>query len=315
MKKRLAILLCLAMLMTMFAVPAIAADTAPSVVIDGQTVNFDVAPIIDNGRTMVPLRAIFEKMGATVSWDDATKTASAVKGDTTVVVAIGSASPTINGALKVIDVPAKIINGRTIAPMRFVCEAFGGTVSWDADNYVASVVSAGGTVTPTPTPTPIETRTKSPEYKAVRQQLVLRLDNNMYRISSDIILQDDNGNYYLGVAPLSAIISAYYNDYRIEKSNNNPFIKGDLCANNPDKYVAIELKYLNATQTYCEGYLYNDNKTKSYSYSSKPNEEIGILAGQNSRIFIPLNTALKALGIQFDTSIDGENGIILMSFK
>jgi outer membrane protein TolC len=153
MKKKLAVLLCLALLMTMFAVPAIAANPAPSVVIDNQTVTFDVPPMIDNGRTMVPLRAIFEQMGATVSWDDATQTARAVKGDITVVVTIGSASPTINGVVKTIDVPAKIVNSRTLAPMRFVCEAFGGVVSWDPVTYVASVATAGGTVTPPVIPT------------------------------------------------------------------------------------------------------------------------------------------------------------------
>jgi hypothetical protein len=154
MKKKLAVLLCLAMIMTMFAVPVFAADPAVSVVIDGQAITFDVPPIIDNGRTLVPLRAIFEKMGATVSWNDTTKTASAVKGEITVVVAIGSASPTINGVVKTIDVPAKIVNSRTLAPMRFVCEAFGGTVSWNATTYVASVVSAGGTVVTPPVVTP-----------------------------------------------------------------------------------------------------------------------------------------------------------------
>jgi hypothetical protein len=153
MKKRLAIILCLAMIMTMFVIPAFAADPAVSVVIDSQAVTFtDAQPIIDSGRTLVPLRAIFEKMGAVVTWDAATSTATGVKGDTTVVVVIGSVSPTINGVVKTIDVPAKIVNSRTLAPLRFVCEAFGGTVSWDANTYVASVVSAGGTVVTPPAP-------------------------------------------------------------------------------------------------------------------------------------------------------------------
>jgi hypothetical protein len=155
MKKKLAVLLCLAMIMTMFAVPVFAADAAVSVVIDNQAVTFtDAQPIIDNGRTLVPLRAIFEKMGATVTWDAATSTVTGVKGDTTVVVVIGSVSPTINGVVKTIDVPAKIVNSRTLAPLSFVCEAFGGTLSWNATTYVASVVSAGGTVVTPPVVTP-----------------------------------------------------------------------------------------------------------------------------------------------------------------
>lgn len=165
MKKRLAVLLCLAMIMAMFAVPAFAAEPAATIIIDGQTVSFDVPPANENGRLLVPLRAIFEKMGATVSWDAATSTASAVKGDKTVVIKIGSTEPTINGTVTKLDVAAKIVDGRTLAPMRFVCEAFGGTVSWDGATKTATVVSAGGaapTPAPEPTPTPAPEPTPAP---------------------------------------------------------------------------------------------------------------------------------------------------------
>ncbi len=152
MKKKMAVLLCLTMLLTMLAAPVSAADPVPSVTIDGQAVAFDVAPVIDNGRVLVPLRAIFEQMGAKVDWDDATKTATAVKDDVTVVVKLGSISPTINGAVKTIDVPAKLVEGgRILAPLRFVCEAFGGVVTWDADTYVAAVkTTQDEPVTPAP---------------------------------------------------------------------------------------------------------------------------------------------------------------------
>lgn len=178
MKKKLAVLLCLALIMTMFAVSAMAANPAPSVVIDNQTVTFDVPPMIDNGRTMVPLRAIFEQMGAKVNWDDATKTASAVKDDITVVVKLGSLSPTINGVVKPIDVPAKIVSGRTLAPMRFVCEAFGGVVSWNPDTYVASVVTTGETVTPVETPKATEPVAPAQMTLTLQQVVDLSVQNN-----------------------------------------------------------------------------------------------------------------------------------------
>lgn len=146
MKKKLAVMLCMTLLITMLAIPVSAAAPVPSVIIDGQSVSFDVAPMIDNGRVLVPLRAIFEQMGAKVDWDDATKTATAVKGSITVVAKLGSTSPTINGVVKTIDVPARLVEGgRILAPLRFVCEAFGGVVSWNADDYVASVDTTSGT--------------------------------------------------------------------------------------------------------------------------------------------------------------------------
>ena len=150
MRKKLAVWLSLTLLLTLFAVPVSAANPVPGVTIDGQAVDFDVAPVIENGRILVPLRAIFEQMGATVEWDEAGKTATAVKGEVSVVVKLGSTSPTINGVAQTIDVPAKLVEGgRILAPLRFVCEAFGGVVAWNPDTYVATVTTTSETAVPT----------------------------------------------------------------------------------------------------------------------------------------------------------------------
>lgn len=122
----------------MIAVPVLA---VPTVNLDGQQLSFQVPPVIEAGRTLVPLRAIFESMGATVTWDQDTQTATAVKGSNTVVIQIGSKTPTINGQVKQLDVPAKIIDGRTLAPLRFVGEAFGGSVTWDGNTQIITMTS------------------------------------------------------------------------------------------------------------------------------------------------------------------------------
>lgn len=146
MKRKIAVFLALAMMLTMFAAPAMAGDI--KVVLDGKNVSFDVPPMIDNGRTLVPLRAIFEAMGATVSWDQTTQTATGTKGSTTVVLKIGSTSPTINGTAKSIDVPGQVVNGRTLAPLRFIGEAFGGTVNWDGATQTATITSPAAPTKP-----------------------------------------------------------------------------------------------------------------------------------------------------------------------
>lgn len=88
-------------------------------------------PVIVNDRTLVPLRAIFEAMGATVEWDDAAKTVTAVRGDTTISLAIGSDQLYVNGQAVTIDVPAQIINERTMVPVRAIAESFGCEVDWN----------------------------------------------------------------------------------------------------------------------------------------------------------------------------------------
>jgi len=132
------ILLLLLASALLFASPAIA---APKVYLDEVPMTFEVPPIIENGRTLVPLRAIFEALGAVVSWDEQTSTVTAVKGDKSVVLQIGSTIAKINGQIKILDVPAKVVNGRTLAPLRFVGEAYGGTVAWNAETETIYLTS------------------------------------------------------------------------------------------------------------------------------------------------------------------------------
>ena len=98
---------------------------------NGEAKALDVPAQIIDSRTMVPLRAIFEALGASVEWDDATKTVTSVKGETTVKLTIGQASINVNGEDKALDVPAQIVDSRTLVPVRAIAESFGCDVAWD----------------------------------------------------------------------------------------------------------------------------------------------------------------------------------------
>ncbi len=113
----------------------------PTVTLDGNKMTFDVPPVIENGRILVPMAAIFRSMGATVEWNESTRTVTAVRGTTKVILPINSYTPTVNGTVWKLDVPAKIVGNRTLAPLRFVGEALGGTVNWDAANFKAIMTS------------------------------------------------------------------------------------------------------------------------------------------------------------------------------
>lgn len=110
---------------------ASAADEGIKVYLEGSKINFDVQPQTINNRTMVPIRAIFEAMGANVTWDDATQTAVSTKDDTTVKMTLNSTTEYINDTAYTMDVTPVIIDGRTLAPARYVAEAFGYYVNWD----------------------------------------------------------------------------------------------------------------------------------------------------------------------------------------
>lgn len=114
-------------------------NTAVTVILNQKKMQFEVPPRIENGRTLVPLRAIFEAMGASVEWNDSTRTVTARRGSATVILPLGSTSPTVNGQTWKLEVPAKIVNGRTLAPLRFVGEAFGGQVDWNAQSRTINI--------------------------------------------------------------------------------------------------------------------------------------------------------------------------------
>ena len=110
---------------------AIAIPTSfPKVLIDNTPILFDVAPVNVNSRVLVPMRTIFEQLGADVQWDDSKKQVTAVKGDTIVTLRIGDTIANINDSEYVLDSPAIIVNGRTMVPIRFICSSFGADVEW-----------------------------------------------------------------------------------------------------------------------------------------------------------------------------------------
>ncbi|MBQ3023528.1 MAG: hypothetical protein IJD91_09505 [Clostridia bacterium] len=110
-----------------------------TILIDGEKLVCDQPPVIIEGRTLVPMRAIFEKLGAEVGWDGATSTASGVKDGKTVSFVIGEKFIGINAEKKALDVPAQIINSRTMIPARAVAEAFGCTVDWDGETQTVII--------------------------------------------------------------------------------------------------------------------------------------------------------------------------------
>lgn len=141
MKKVLLILLTLLMILPLFVS---AQDyTAAKVVLDGEELIFDQSAIIVNSRTLVPLRKIFESFGAYVLWDGETKTVTAKKGITTIMLQIGS-----NRIYKItpegedyfeIDVSAMLLNGRTLVPVRAISEALEAEVLWDGATSTVTI--------------------------------------------------------------------------------------------------------------------------------------------------------------------------------
>lgn len=119
-------------------------SAAVQVQLNGTPVTFDVPPVNEDGRTLVPMRAIFEALGASIEWDAATQT---VKGyrpgrNVTLKLTLGAEHAEVNGRQVALDTPAKMIDGRTMVPLRFVAETLGGQITYDPGTETISITTS-----------------------------------------------------------------------------------------------------------------------------------------------------------------------------
>lgn len=143
MKRFFITVLAICIILAVFAFPAMASSDI-TVVFEGRVLELPDPPFIQEGRTLVPMRAFFEALGADVSWDPDTRTAIGVRGDIEVKIPIDSIHPTVNQGIAVIDVPAQIVDGRTYIPLRFVGQALGDEVSWDGATRTITITRGDG---------------------------------------------------------------------------------------------------------------------------------------------------------------------------
>jgi hypothetical protein len=154
-------LIILVLTISLITIP-ILADDGIKVQLNGVQLNFDVQPQLIDSRTMVPMRKIFETLGATVEWYNEAQVAVASKGDIIIELKIGSTIMIKNKQAIFLDVPPQVIDGRTLVPVRAVAESFDAEVKWDENTktvLISEEYESG--VTPTPTEKPISSESFS----------------------------------------------------------------------------------------------------------------------------------------------------------
>ena len=112
----------------------------------GHEIQFDQPPVTRYDRTLVPVRAIFETMGAEVSWDEETQTVTAVRKDRTLTLQLDNQTMTVNGEAVVLDVPPQQINDRTLVPVRAVADGLHSDIYWDENTQTVSIWEKPGDV-------------------------------------------------------------------------------------------------------------------------------------------------------------------------
>jgi hypothetical protein len=111
----------------------------PNMVVNVDNYKLDAAPYIKNSRTMVPVRAVAEGLGAQVNWDDINRVVTITLGNHTIKLTVGSNEAIVDGQTMMLDAPAEIVSSRTFVPVRFITEAFGCTVQWNSKSREVTI--------------------------------------------------------------------------------------------------------------------------------------------------------------------------------
>ena len=119
------------------------AAPAPQIYVNNALLRPEVSPINQNGRVLVPMRSIFEQLGATVNYNSLNQSIVATKGETVIRMALGSRNAMVNNLPVKLDSAARAYYGRTLVPLRFVSEALGANVDYNSNTRTVLINGSG----------------------------------------------------------------------------------------------------------------------------------------------------------------------------
>lgn len=283
MKKKISLFLATTLIFSSFMVPTLASDGI-KVLVDNETVEFDVPPQIINGRTMVPMRSIFEKLGAKVEWDGLNKAIHAKKDNKLIVMHIGKNNMDIDGNSISLDTPATIVDGRTLVPVRAVAESFNCDVDWDNDSKTVKIsqstdVSSDKDTKPNEVKPSTEAKDEPVASEVIKEEAKPKNDEYIYTMTSAEINK----------ALLSGAVSpnAYSNKYSKYYIRPVTFDELGLLLSKSSKAFVATPKHIIADTSYG----YTDLETGVTGMTLDEAKEIYNMMSQDKYLGISLNIA------------------------
>ena len=170
--------------------------------VNNQPLKGEAQPQIVNGRTLVPVRTIFEALGANVDWDSDTKTIKAKKDNISVVMVISQDYITVNGETVDMDASAMIMGGRTYAPARYVAEAFGYNVEWDSKS---KTVLINKTINQVNTEKSTETTTKKTEVTTKKTKVPNKVETTTKKVEKSTETTTMSAQEILNSSPIEGV--------------------------------------------------------------------------------------------------------------
>ncbi len=243
MKKRIAVLTAAVMLLTVIVSASALAEQDIRIKVNGEWVVTDQAPFIENDRTLVPVRGIFEKLGAEVKWKQQEQLAEITAENMSVLLNLGQDTATIirdrspeplTETIQ-LEVPARLVGDRIFLPVRFVVETLGGEIGWDGLGRVVNIM--------TPDLQPVGYQVVSPQQIYEDEDLYSWYESNRKTKGFHIISAD--GETYVLVSAGEKPTGGYSLDVRgvyLEESQTL-LVKADVNSPAPDMMVIQVLTY------------------------------------------------------------------------
>lgn len=152
--------------------------------VNGEMLQTDMPPIIFDDRSVVPARAVFEKLGAKVSWDEAKSQVAVSMNNTNILLTINDKIAIVNDKKYEMEIPSKIINSRTMIPTRFVAEMLGMKVDWKAAQRLITIDYTPSDVVFNPD-SPPEKNEKAADVKINKIEYTTKDNKSRIIVSSD----------------------------------------------------------------------------------------------------------------------------------
>jgi hypothetical protein len=229
--------------------PVLAAAQSVTVIVNGQQMNFTQPPIERAGRVFVPLRGVFEQLGASVVYSNGQ--INATGNGRTISLTIGSTQATVGGQPTTMDVAPFIVGATTYVPLRFISQALGASVNWD--NSTSTVTINGGTqapppgrpVPPPPRPVPPPPRPVPPPGRPVRfvsvaptgtiftSAPVIRFQFDRPARLSQLRVSVDGRNVTAGVTQTGPTAFSVVLPWRLQRGSHTVRVRGTLSSGAP----------------------------------------------------------------------------------
>lgn len=251
MRKFISILLSLLLIFNTIT-SVFAAGTAITLQVDNNTINIgnrsisiDTAPVIMNGRTLIPVRGVSEAMGGNVNWNNDTKTVTITLGSNKVEMTIDSTTAYFNDKSQTLDVAPVVLNGRTMLPARFIAENFGFDVNWDNDTKTISITPRQEISTETTTVEESTETTTIENTESNGKSLIVYFSKTgtTERIANEI--KDITGSDIVKIETVNPYPEDYNETVEIAQNEKNEKARPEIktTVDNLDQYDTIYLGY------------------------------------------------------------------------